>query len=246
MGENIYVGNNSGSIDQIGGRRTTYQDHAEPVSGTRPASGTQDGSPSHALYIFADIVGYSQLHARLQKISQDDLAAALDGGLTESGVQSERVVAQDQGDARLLTLPHGTDVGNVLAVLPRHMNDALAARNADMAPRARMRVRMSFAIGVSEPGRTGLVGAAPVRVARLVNADIFRHAMKEAPRVQCGVIIDDHLHAEYVQQRFRADIDPDDYVQVQVSISEKGFHAVAWIRLLGYSGRRAASLLASL
>lgn len=234
------IGNNSGQIYQFGGRGNTY--NAAPTEqGTPDPAGAR---PDLALYAFADIVGYSRFNARLQEASQDDLVRVLDRGMAEAGARPERVAAQDQGDARLLTFPAGTDVVKVLAVMPRFINDELVSRNQDMAEHARMRVRLAFSLGASTQGRAGLVGAAPIAVARLANSAVFRQAMRAAPKAQCGLIIDNYLHGEWVLQGFRADINPEDYVAVCVSHPEKGFEATAWIRLFGYSGPEVSSLLA--
>ena len=47
---------------------------------------------------------------RVQKLTQADRVGFLDRGMAEAGVQPERVAARDQGNARLLTFPAGTDV----------------------------------------------------------------------------------------------------------------------------------------
>jgi hypothetical protein len=112
-----------------------------------------------------------------------------------------------------------------------------------MAAHAQMRVRLSFTMGLAMPGRTGMAGGAPIAAARLANSDIFRHLMKAASQAQCGVILDDYLHGECVQQRFRPDIDPSEYARVRVSIPDKGFDAAAWVKLFGYSSREVAALL---
>lgn len=57
------------------------------------------------------------------------------------------------------------------------------------------------------------------------------------------MIIDDCLYEQYVRQRLRPGMHPDDYVFMYVS-SDKNFEAAAWARLFGYSGQQAASLLA--
>lgn len=248
MSGKFNIGPISGSGIQIGDSNVLNQ-HQAPPGNTRaageaagPAAGAP-GQPEHGLYAFADIVGYSKFGARLQRDSQEYLADLLDAGLAEAGVQPGQVTTQDQGDARMLWFVPGTDAAKVLAVLPRYLNDELLARNEDMAPHARMRVRLSFTMGVAAPGRTGLAGAAPIAAARLSNAAVFRNAMTAAPRAQCGVIIDDHLHGEYVRQGFRADINPDDYASVHVSHPDKGFEATAWLKLFGYSSWQVAALL---
>jgi hypothetical protein len=228
-----FIEGNSNTVDRAGGGEPAAQDDAD-----------DDGDqPEHTLHAFADIVSYSGLSIRLQKLSQDDLVAVLNHSLAEAGVRPERVAAQDQGDARLLAFPPGTDIGKVLAVTPMVLNNDLVARNREMAERARMRVRLAFSMGVSMPGKAGLVGAAPIAVARLANSDQFRRAMRAAPLAQCGVLIDDYLHSQWITREFGTDINPDDYVKVHVSYPDKGFEATAWMRLFGYSGGQVSALL---
>ena len=106
-----------------------------------------------------------------------------------------------------------------------------------------MRVRLAFAMGASVRGAAGLVGDAPIAVARLANSDVFRTAMRAAPQARCGLLIDDYLHSQLVKPGFRADIDPTDYVSVRVQHQDKGFDTRAWIRLFGYPGEKLRRLL---
>lgn len=239
MSDYNFIGNNSGTVHQFGGRGNTY--NAAPAEQAAPEA--PDGHPGHALYAFADIVGYSKLSVRLQKLGQDDLVSILDHSMAEAGVQPRQVAAQDQGDARLLTFPAGTDVAKVLAVMPRTINHELVARNRDMAEHARMRVRLAFSMGASMRGSAGLVGGAPIAVARIANSDVFRDAMRAAPRAQCGLVIDDYLYGQWVRQEFRADFDPADFAPIHVSYPNKGFEETAWIKLFGYSGQQVKLLL---
>jgi class 3 adenylate cyclase len=239
---NFFEGN-SNTIGQFGGRGNTYNAVPAAQSVAQSAQAPGDGGPRHALYAFADIVGYSKLSLRLQKLGQEDLVSILDRAMAEAGIAPGRVAAQDQGDARLLAFPPGTDVAKVLAVMPRTLNDELLARNRDMAEHAWMRVRLAFSMGVSARGAAGLAGAAPIAVARMANSELFRSAMRAAPRAQCGLLIDDYLHRQWVQQGFRADINPADYVPVRVRHPDKGFDETCWLRLFGYYGRQLSSLL---
>ena len=245
MSDNNFFEGNSNTIHQFGGRGNAY--NAAPGAQAAPAAqaapGSPDGDPGHALHAFADIVGYSKLNVRLQRLGQDDLVSILDRGMAEAGVQPTRVAAQDQGDARLLAFPAVTDVAKVLAVMPRTINDELLARNRDMAEHAWMRVRLAFSMGVSGRGGAGLIGAAPIAVARMANSELLRRAMRAAPQAQCGLLIDDYLHKQWVQQGFRADINPDDYVPVRISYPDKGFDEMCWLRLFGYPGQQVSSLL---
>lgn len=240
MSDSIHV---SGNNNLVGGRDAAISQVNGGPPAPEEARGRRGRAPEHALYAFADIVGYSQLSARLQKTSQDYLASVLDDGIAEADVPPELIAWQDQGDASMMMFPADADAGRVLAVMPRFLNDELLARNQDMAPHARTRIRIAFTMGVSLPGATGLAGEAPIAVARLVNWPPFRHAMAAATHAQVGVIIDDHLHGQYVRQRFRADIGSSDYVPVRVSQADKGFDAAAWVRLFGYTAEQVAGLL---
>lgn len=239
---NSNTGNVHGSLNQQSGNGNTYNAAPAP-RGAADAAGRPGNGQQHALYAFADIVSYSRLNARLQQHSQHDLVDILQRGAAEAGVEPGDIAAQNQGDAQLLTFPEGTDAAKVLAVLPRFLNDELGVRNRDMAEHARMRVRLAFSMGLSGRGAAGLTGDAPIAVARIANSDVFRDAMRAAPLARCGLLIDDYLHAQLVRQGFRADIDPEDYAPVRISYPEKGFDALTWMRLFGYSGPQTKSFL---
>jgi hypothetical protein len=241
-GDNISIGSFNGSGNQIGSGGNTQYGIAPTETGQRNARPSSDG-PVHLLYGFADIIGWSKLNARLQAQSTGDLVDFLELGMVEASIDPDQVEVQDQGDARFLTFPAGTDPAEVLAKLPRRMDHQLAARNRDMAAHAQLRVRMAFSMGASAPGAAGRVGQAPIAVARLVNSDILRCVMRRAAEVRCGVIIDSYLYEQCVQQRFRADLDPGDWAIAPVSIPEKGFEATGWVRLFGRTGEQSRGLL---
>jgi len=238
----------SGGQNQFGGRGSVFHQGGGPAVSHAPSTAQRpghemEGAPVSALYAFGDIVGYSRLNARLQEESQDRLTRVLDRSLAEAGVRPEMVTPQDQGDARLLSFPADTDVARVLAVMPHYVNSELLARNEDLAPHARMRIRLSFTMGPARPGKTGHAGEAPIAVVRLVNFTGFRSAMTTATQSNCGVIMDDYLYRGYVLQDFRPDMNAGEYVPVQVSIPEKGFAAAAWIRLFGCSKQQVESMV---
>jgi hypothetical protein len=235
MSDNISIGNISGGQNVIGGQGHLVNQTSGPVP-SPPLAPERDShrgtdSPVHSLHAYADIVSYSRFDAGQQELVQDMFARMLDRSLIEADVSPQAVEAQNQGDARLLSFPPGTNVAKVLAVMPRHLNAELLARNRDSAEHARLRVRLSLTMGPTAPGRTGLTGTAPIAVVRLANSAKLREAMSAAPRSCLGVIADHHLYNVYVRQRFRPDLDPDEYVLVHVS--EKGFESDAWIRLFG-------------
>jgi class 3 adenylate cyclase len=234
----------SGGQFSLGGHGNVFNQGPAPAEGSPGDQRQHVGDPPvNALYAFGDIVGYSGFNARLQEESQDRLRRCLDRSLAEAGVEPDLVVMQDQGDARLLCFPAAVDVARVLALMPHYLNGDLQARNEDLAPHARLRVRLSLAMGPAVTGATGLVGEAPITVVRLGNSARFRSAMKSALQVHCGVIADDQLYRAYIRQDFRPDMHAAEYVPVQVLEPAKGFKAQAWIRLFGCSPQQTATLV---
>jgi hypothetical protein len=233
VSDRIRIGAISGGQNVVGGNG--HQISQAPVPPTPQSPSAQehgqyaDSAPVHSLHVYADIVCYSRFDAAQQRLAQDALATMLDRSLIEVDVRPQMAAMQDQGDARLLSLPPDADVAKALAVMPRHLNDELLARNRDSAPHAQLRLRMSFTMGPAAPGRTGLTGTAPVSVVRLADASGLRAAMTATPQSCLGMIIDHHLFSLYVMQRFRMDLIPDQFVLVHVS--QKGFESDAWIRL---------------
>lgn len=198
---------------------------------------------STSLHAFGDIVGYSRLNAVQQAQSQERFARILDNSLRDAGVSPDSILKQDQGDARLLTFPVGTDVARVLAAMPRHFNDELEAHNRDAAPHARLRVRLSYVMGPAAVGVTGQAGNATIAVVRLSSDRALRQAMKAMQDAYLGMIVDDYLYSQYIRQEFRPDLSPDEYIATHVSDREKDFEADAWIRLVGHPKEAWESLI---
>ena len=190
---------------------------------------------STSLYILPDIVAYSGRGPYQQAESQERLVKIIHASLDAAGVRPDAVAAQNQGDARMLSVPvDGLDVSRVLAVFPRHFNDELRAYNRDVATHAILRVRLAFAMGPTAEGRIGRTGKTPITVTRLNNATPLREAMAARPEAHLGVIVENHLYTNYVEQEFHVDPGVDEYVEVRVSDSVKGFDQNAWMRLVGY------------
>jgi hypothetical protein len=189
-----------------------------------------------ALHGFADIVAYSRRNPHQQVECQERLVKIINASLTDAGVRPDCMDVGRQGDACMLTFPSGDlDVSRVLAVMPRHFNGDLKAYNRDVAAHARLRVRLSFAMGPTAEGLIGRAGNVPITVSRLNNATSLRAAMAANPDAYLGVIIEDELYRKYVAQEFRTDLDVDEYAKAHVSDEGKGFHEDAWIRLVGYA-----------
>ena len=186
---------------------------------------------SDNLHAFMSIVDYSRRTAAQQLECQEQLVRIIEHCLQEAGVRTDSISRQNQGGALLITFPVGTDVTKVLAALPRQASLLLATRNRDVQPPAWLRLIMSFAMGPTAPGPTGLTGQAPIEAVRLSAADSLRHALATTPAASVGIIITDDLYRKYVQQQFRPDLTPSDFFPVNITDQENGSATQAWVNI---------------
>ena len=207
-----------------------------------PALGGKCGV-NYVVARFADIVGYSQLDAVQQAESQDRLVRILDHSLRGRRGPAGLVVHQRPGGCSLADVPGRRGCRSGAWRNAAMLQDDLHAHNRITVPQARLRVRLSYVLGSAAVGRIGWTSGAAVKVVRLSNDAKFRQAMKTNPDVYVGVIVDDYLYRNCVQQEFRSDLHPEEYVATHVSDPDKGFEADAWMRLVGRSANEARNLI---
>ncbi|HUI59589.1 MAG TPA: hypothetical protein VLX90_05175, partial [Steroidobacteraceae bacterium] len=189
------------------------------------------------------IVDYDQLDVGQQADSRDLLASILDHSLGDAGILPVSVSQHGEGSARMLTFRANIDIVRVLAVMPRRFEEDLNAHNQVTAPHARLRMWLSYVHGPAAIGTIGRSSCGATKVARISNDSQFRQAMRASPDTYVGVMVDDYLYTNYVQQESRPDLHPEEYVATHVSDREIGFEADAWMRLVGRSANEARNLI---
>lgn len=155
-----------------------------------------------------DVEGFSQRHTAEQARLQDYLERAMAQAATDAGLDRTRWYRQPRGDGELAVLPERANGLSLVADYPHTLASAVAMINHAEPGGLRLRARMAIHHGAVAPGRFGPVGAAPVEVSRLVDAEIARQQLRLHCDIDIALIISATIYNEIVQSRLR-DLNPD-------------------------------------
>ncbi|MDX8149518.1 hypothetical protein SK854_45865 [Lentzea sp. BCCO 10_0061] len=198
---------------------------------------TKNQDPSKIVSPFTgwDMDGYSshvvddQRQAQAALVEMDQRAAQAAGlpRLSKSSVQRA-------GDGAMMRWPADTDLARLLTDYPAKLVTELNAVNKRLAAEHRIRVRIAIGYGMSEEAAGGFAGPAPIAVARMLEAESVKQALKDNPDAAVVLVIDSYLHKEFVLQHVSG-LNPNDFTPAQISV--KNFHETAWIAVLGRDER---------
>jgi class 3 adenylate cyclase len=163
---------------------------------------------SFRFLVAIDVEGFSQRHTAEQAKAQDDLEQAMRQAAADAGLNLERWYRQPRGDGELAVLPEGTDGLALVADYPRKLASAVAEVNQSGKDGPRLRARIAIHHGAVAPGRFGPVGAAPVEVSRLVDAEIVRQQLRQRDDLDIALIVSATVYHEVVQSRLH-DLHPE-------------------------------------
>jgi hypothetical protein len=184
------------------------------------------------LFVVAAIADYDSRTAAQRRDLQERLSRIIEYSVTEVGAHPDLMEFENQGDILLITFPGSANIAKILAELPHQASLALAQRNHDMKPAAKLRLRLAFAMGSTLPGQAARTGQAAVEAARLANSLGLRDAL-DHQAADLAVIITDDLYRTYVMQQFRPDLKPADFASTWADDPEQGSQANAWISVPG-------------
>jgi hypothetical protein len=184
------------------------------------------------LFAAAAIADYDRRTPAQQRDLQERLSRITEYSVAEIGEDSGSIEYQDQDGVLLIGFSENANVAKVLAEFPRQASLALAERNQDMKPTAKLRLRLAFAMGPTLPGRAARTGQAAIEAGRLSNAAPLRAALAGCA-ADLAMIITDDLYRTYVMQQFRPDLKPGDFLSASVEDPERGFQPSVWITLPG-------------
>lgn len=195
-----------------------------------PASETGDaqdfGSLAFRFLVAIDVAGFSQRHAAGQARVQDDLDHAMTQAAANAGLDRERWYRQPRGDGELAVLPEGVDGLSLVADYPRELASSVATVNRTGKGGLPLRVRMAIHHGAVTPGTFGPVGAAPVAISRLVDAEIVRQQLRQRSDLDIALIVSATVYDEVIQSRLR-DLNPE--VFRRTTIKTKGITYVGYL-----------------
>jgi class 3 adenylate cyclase len=177
--------------------------------------------------VAVDIEGYSGRDNLGHLELRNALRRVCDEAFARIGVSPD--ARQDQGDAFLFLIPPDVPKAHLVSDLIRELGTALRLSNRNWRADARMRLRVALHAGEVHLDGTGYGGESVVTVARLIDADPLKEALKTTPG-DLAVIVSDQLYGDVVRQEYR-DSDPADYTRVHVS--RKEFSQPAWVRVPG-------------
>jgi hypothetical protein len=179
-----------------------------PATGTRHVQGLR--SLTFRFLVAIDVEGFSLRHTAEQARVQDDLEQAMTLAAEGAGLDRKRWYRQPRGDGELAVLPESADGLSLVADYPRKLGATIAAVNQAGESGPRLRVRMAIHHGAVAPGRFGPVGAAPIVISRLVDAEIVRQQLRQCSNLDIALIVSATIYNEVIQSRLR-DLHPETF-----------------------------------
>jgi len=132
----------------------------------------------------------------------------------------------DRGDGLLTVVPPSVPTAKVIGHLHKELPAALDEHNRAHRDSARIQLRVAINVGPVITDTMGVSGEAIIVTARLVEAPLFKEAMKKA-QASLGVIASTFIYETVI----RHDLGLTGYSQVQVNLKESSF--LAWMKLFG-------------
>ncbi|RSM38102.1 hypothetical protein DMA12_34010 [Amycolatopsis balhimycina DSM 5908] len=191
--------------------------------------------PVHRVHTSCDVEKYSTFLHEDQHFVQSQLNTVLARAARAARVDRENAILQPAGDGDLTRWPETVTSPDVLADYVPAVYRELLNLNRNLAADRQIRLRLAITAGISEEGDYGLVGAAPVHAARLVNSRVGRNELANAQGHPMVVIVDDPVYQDVVRRGVRH-LDARAYRRAIVTDAEKpSYERVAWIMVPGRS-----------
>ncbi|QXJ21187.1 toll/interleukin-1 receptor domain-containing protein [Actinomadura graeca] len=182
------------------------------------------------LLLSVDAKGYGGATDRRQERMQVDLLAVLDEAAERTGLSRSGWTRQPGGDGELAILPDTEPEARVVEDFPRALAGALRARNRDVRPELRLRLRLAVHHGVTLDAPNGHAGAGPVAVSRLCDSRPLKDALA-ASGADLAVIYSRQVFADTIRQE-RTGLGPKELREVRVV--QKEFDEPAWMWIPGH------------
>ena len=175
---------------------------------------------------------YSRRNNVLQHRGQKAFRRIMDEATSEVGLDRVDWLIQQGGDGELAILPPATSERTIAAKLAPVVDRLLRDHNQDLAPEAKVRLRLAVHQGlVHLDGANGFPSDAVVHVCRLVDSPQLKQALRAFPGADVALIVSDSVYREVIEH-YR-DVRPDQFAEVRAEIPDKRFSATAWIYVPG-------------
>ncbi|WP_410586469.1 hypothetical protein [Amycolatopsis sp. lyj-23] len=184
--------------------------------------------PAVRLCMAADAASYRRFTTSEAARTQERLVAVLTEARRAAGIPEAEVDLQPSGDGQFAILPTGLDETVVIPRLVEGLRTALAAVNADLSDRARLRLRVALHRGHIAPGVNGWVGAATIAVHRLLDCGPLRSRLRQHQSADFALIVSDVLFDDVIATGGGA-LDPAAFEPVDAVLPDKEFAERAWV-----------------
>jgi hypothetical protein len=196
-----------------------------PPSAKRPPQHPQPLNGENCTVILSDVVGFGSL-ARTDEDRRVIREALF--SMTHTALQDLPDVWSwdDRGDGLLTVVPPSVPTAKVIGHLHKELPAALDEHNRAHRDSARIQLRVAINVGPVITDTMGVSGEAIIVTARLVEAPLFKEAMKKH-HASLGIIASTFIYETII----RHDLGLTDYSQVQVNVKESSL--LAWMKLFG-------------
>jgi hypothetical protein len=178
----------------------------------------------------ADAAGYRAGNDFDQAAVQRGLLEVMDGAASAVGVRRLEWQRQPAGDGEFAVLPPEESEPLVVDPFIRELDAQLRRYNLPRQPWARLRLRMAVHFGRLSPADNGFAGPAPIVATSLVNSQVLRQALRDAPEANLALLLSPQVFDDTVAT-LATTLRPEQFRQVR--ISEPKFTSEAWLMVPG-------------
>lgn len=196
-----------------------------------------DSAFDRRLLVAVDAAGYGGGTDQEHFAVQSGLTAVLDAAAARANLRRDLWMKQQAGDSELAILPREEPEPVVVDQYVRYLDEALAARNANLALSRKIRLRMAVHFGTAMLADNGYAGQGVVAVSRLVESEPVKDALAAAPQACLAVILSRQIFDDVVRQG-HVSVPATDFAKVSVRVKE--FQDEAWIKVVGVPHHAAA------
>ncbi|MBN6042024.1 hypothetical protein [Amycolatopsis sp. 195334CR] len=193
------------------------------------------------LLLAVDAWRYGPRDDRAQFDLQEALAEAMDVAAATAGLDQSEWRTQEAGDGFLAVVADSSAEPTIIDQFVRLVDEWLAKYNKPRLADARLRLKIAVHHGVAVEARLGFAGQGVVHVCRLCDSAPARKALERIPEANLVLVVSE-LVAETVHQ-WHTSLVGSEFLRISIDSEQKGFHAVAWLRVPGVPPEKIASLL---
>lgn len=168
------------------------------------------------------------VQVRMRAVMYDVVRSAVEN----SGLDWESLGVKDEGDGLLMFFPEDVPPDVIAGRLVGELSDGLAGPDVTSAGGAPIRLRVALHHGWATPDATGWPGDATNFACRLVDVQLLREVLGEAPRAHLAVVASDRFYRAVIRPGHPG-VDPSTYASVLVDL-KKAPGTRAWIQVPGY------------